>query len=761
MRKSKTWAIALFALAAAALVLATGSPGSQARTPDDGADLHHVKKQAHFRGVVAELSQRDVSTLSATQRSARTAALERLAVYADAGRFPIDERFTGFGVPYLIDDHGTRCALAHLIDKSGASELVASLATTHNHAFVPALAHDRRLVSWLDANGLSVEDAAYIQLPPWTDGGDDIVEPPPTPEPEPFTPTTPDVTPDSGPVTEGDTTGRRRPATTRVAAPTWKGWWDLNRHAFVDLRKRYHDSAVVTGRTAGEQTAGVGFRPSATERDLILAPLLRKLAKEDGDIGASALMALARLGRSDDAAFVTTRALAYVGNNSNKYRGLMLLAIGLAKTAQGTDALAAIVDDSPAGRKLLGSRGTLPEQTRAYAAIALGLTGQATGIDSLLAVLAETEGTRADLRACAVAALGKLAQDAPAMQRTRVRAKLIDGIRKRQWHDDVAAAVPAALVHMQDTAGLETITDNLARFRKPTALRQSLALALGNVEPSALRSTAEVLLASARRDPDPLTRRYAIVALGQLSPGVKERGAEAMATRGVIGRFFVSALAGHHVQNVDRPWVYLGAALYGRTDPKNVHHVIPALAKAAKGGGARESRAAAALALGLVRGTQARKALRTLLEDTRDAELRPYVAEALGLLGDKESKAKLLKLVATDSSPQVRYRAALGLGYLADRQLVGQLVTALGKARSVPVRAALTRVIAEIGDRSAIKMLAAMATDETEDNLTRGRAIAALSLIGETADPTWVEGFKRGANRDRATPTLKVILSIF
>jgi HEAT repeat protein len=271
----------------------------------------------------------------------------------------------------------------------------------------------------------------------------------------------------------------------------------------------------------------------------------------------------------------------------------------------------------------------------------------------------------------------------------------------------------------------------------------------------------DVLLATARRDPDAQVRRYAIVGLGQRTPARDDEAPGADEARRVIGRFYMGALQGHHVQSADRPWVYLGAALHARRGPAQAGRVIAALRKAASGGGARGTRAAAAIALGLLGGKDATATLRELLATVRDQELRPYAAEALGIARDRESRGLLLALVKGDGTEQVRYRAALGLGYLADRELVGELVTALHGARSVPVRAALTRVIGEVGDRAAIGALAAIAADTKEDALTRGRAIAALGLIGETSEETWVEPFKRGANRAAATPSLRIVLSIF
>jgi hypothetical protein len=65
--------------------------------------------------------------------------------------------------PVFIDDHGTRCAMAHLIELGGGAELTAAVAATRNHATVHQLADQPALLAWLDRNGLSIDDAARIQ----------------------------------------------------------------------------------------------------------------------------------------------------------------------------------------------------------------------------------------------------------------------------------------------------------------------------------------------------------------------------------------------------------------------------------------------------------------------------------------------------------------------------------------------------------------------------------------------------------------------
>jgi MYXO-CTERM domain-containing protein len=66
-------------------------------------------------------------------------------------------------VPYFVDAFGTRCAMAHLIESTGAAALVARVAAARNNALVPELAGDPELVAWLDQAGLTAAEAARIQ----------------------------------------------------------------------------------------------------------------------------------------------------------------------------------------------------------------------------------------------------------------------------------------------------------------------------------------------------------------------------------------------------------------------------------------------------------------------------------------------------------------------------------------------------------------------------------------------------------------------
>jgi hypothetical protein len=142
--------------------------GSQPPSNADRAtnDVQIARLQRHFAAVDAELRAADVSHLTAAQRAARTEAIDRLRVYASRAQFPHNHHRAD-RTPVFIDEHGTRCAMAHLIEEADGAALVAKVAREQNLAYVPELAADLafqpELVAWLDRNGLSAAEAARIQ----------------------------------------------------------------------------------------------------------------------------------------------------------------------------------------------------------------------------------------------------------------------------------------------------------------------------------------------------------------------------------------------------------------------------------------------------------------------------------------------------------------------------------------------------------------------------------------------------------------------
>lgn len=149
-------------LAVVAVIVAAvaGSPASP-------IERETARLRAHFAQVDRELQARNVSHLTPAQRHARAIHIARLREYAAAGVFPRNTRHPGAYVPYFIDDFGTRCAMAFLIERSGAGGFVRGVAEKMNNAFVTEIAADRELgatlAAWLETNGLTAQEAARIQ----------------------------------------------------------------------------------------------------------------------------------------------------------------------------------------------------------------------------------------------------------------------------------------------------------------------------------------------------------------------------------------------------------------------------------------------------------------------------------------------------------------------------------------------------------------------------------------------------------------------
>jgi len=122
-----------------------------------------VRLRAHFDSVLVELQARDVSMLSASQRTARGTLVRWLAEYRAAGQFPLNDRYSDLPTPIFRDAHGAMCAMAYLIERSGRRDMVDQIAATRNLAYVRELADDTAVVAWLDKVGFSLAEAARVQ----------------------------------------------------------------------------------------------------------------------------------------------------------------------------------------------------------------------------------------------------------------------------------------------------------------------------------------------------------------------------------------------------------------------------------------------------------------------------------------------------------------------------------------------------------------------------------------------------------------------
>ena len=101
--------------------------------------------------------------LTAPQVGARAQALRWLDEYRRRRVFPHNHVLMGTRTPVFVDPHGTPCAVAYLLLRSGETELVKDVVRSANLGRVHQLAVDARLQTWLASRGIAEEEAARIQ----------------------------------------------------------------------------------------------------------------------------------------------------------------------------------------------------------------------------------------------------------------------------------------------------------------------------------------------------------------------------------------------------------------------------------------------------------------------------------------------------------------------------------------------------------------------------------------------------------------------
>lgn len=118
--------------------------------------------RAHLEDAWVQLSHAAPPGLSAQQQAGRAAALGRLRAYIDAGRFPRNHSARP-ATPVFVDDRGTHCAMGQLLADLGAERVVERIHAQRNLETVPVLADEPGLAPWLEAHGMTAEEAALVQ----------------------------------------------------------------------------------------------------------------------------------------------------------------------------------------------------------------------------------------------------------------------------------------------------------------------------------------------------------------------------------------------------------------------------------------------------------------------------------------------------------------------------------------------------------------------------------------------------------------------
>jgi hypothetical protein len=150
------------------LLTAIASPIVSPGTADEshGRTVEVARIRAHFDSVLTELPLRDTRALTSVQRTRRSQLLRTLHAYRDAGAFPHNYDFPERPTPYFVDrETGVLCAVAQLLESTGRRDIVDRVAAANNNVYVAELASDTAFAGWLKLNGLTLSEAARIQIP--------------------------------------------------------------------------------------------------------------------------------------------------------------------------------------------------------------------------------------------------------------------------------------------------------------------------------------------------------------------------------------------------------------------------------------------------------------------------------------------------------------------------------------------------------------------------------------------------------------------
>jgi HEAT repeat protein len=765
-------------MAAGAVLFAFGSFAALSWTnagdlaPTAGLPLATRSKLAHLDEVLRVLEGRPTESLTKEQRARREAVLDALRAYRDAGHFPTNVDEPGRGVPYFIDHEGTRCAMAAVFERTGAAALTWRLALDDNHAYLAAYADDAEFISWLDANGMTLEEVCYVQAPgsidvPWsgvsgTDPSDpDAFAPGPALDPKPITsgsrptPRTPDTTGTPAAPTQGKGSALMGKKRGKAANLSVSDWWRRNRAEYLDVRRRYHGTFAAT-----PDAAAGSHRPTPERLANDVLPLFQQLAQDRGEVGSTALVALARATAQTPGGPIVPLALKTLAAEEGRFPEYVALALGISRDPSARMPLRLVLSNGHAGAALVGEVDAVPSRVAAYAALALGQVGDAEDARWLAQCVGDAKRP-SDVRSMALLGLAALVERGD--PRDGVVAALVPLLHDASLLESVRALIPQVLVKSGDPVAIDAVVRFLAEFKKPLAVRRAAALALGELEVID-GVVARRLLSSSERDPDAATRAYAALALGALGAGAEALDAaqvDALPRAQELALYHRDGIRGQLTQYVDRPWRMLAAALHARRDPTALAPIEAELLAVLTQESDASLREAAALALGLAGAKGAGDALLARLDDEGNPQARALVAEALGLIGETRARLPLQSLLREGSGDLVAYHAAIGLALLADGDSIDLLMRTFETTASDAVRAMLTRALGELGDAASIDRLMAIALDASATERTRARAVAALGMIAEPGSSSWVRSAQRGVDGSQADPIVREVLRLF
>lgn len=546
---------------------------------------------------------------------------------------------------------------------------------------------------------------------------------------------------------------------------TWEIWWNLNRDRFLAIKRSIYagDAAAGSGGTGLERR-----RPDPRiVADRVIPALSRVLEKEtDPALIAEALIAIARAdaGRGLDdptSTRVLERLSAALSHKQLSVVESAVMALGARGSSRSMPILAAIVEDSAAGRAAL-ARPSVPTRVRAIAALSLGLVGQRGRVDAqryaahvLARPLQAKEHVPQDLAGACAAALGLVDlggpvasdQDAPAASSAASLVHFLQGLADESDRDQlvrgqavasvgrIAAHAPESVRAAAIVWAVRVATDSA----RPTPVRQGAAIALGRAArptDAAHDRAARAALAAMARDTDRLARGLAWVARAEIGARAREEGEKSAALEIQAG------LLADFVDAKSSALGFVGLAI-------GVLAHDSALVAAADGNRALKdnwSRArspsdasAIGLALGLRFDITAAPLLAERFPREGDAQARAALALGLGMTGSTAVLNGLKTASAPDNHPLVIRDSAIARALLGDRTAAAEMAAMLAGTKSLLAADYASDALAAMGDGTVLDGLLALVADASTPTGRKSRIVRALGAVADASLLPWNE----------------------
>lgn len=556
-----------------------------------------------------------------------------------------------------------------------------------------------------------------------------------------------------------------------VAIPaTWRTWWDTNKEPY--LRRATHSGR---GPTTHSDDFYLGVRKSrpvvdihaitADDRRARIVPALAALMDADRsrDVQSACLVALGKIGLDAPGIALDELLASRLTRNDQEVRETAALALGISGRDTPLDRLLALLNDQPAGRKLVG-QDRVNDRVRTFAAYGLALIARRLGqpalqtqiYEQLHDVLHDRKIKSRDLRVAAVLGIGILRKDAARAADKRLAWRAIEdllawfeqdkgaGEELIQGHAPVSIArllgPGSSRLHQRcKQAFLKTLT---ASSRRGNAILRGSAIALGVMAQSAEQHADDAEISTGLRKAysrglEPHVRMFSAIAVAKIG--------------GKSNRDWLLREYPRSSKAMEKPWIAIALGVLA-AESKQAGHVDEEIANLLldelRNASQVDMRTPLTIAVGLCGHEPASPTLLAMLADRADNErFAAYLCTSIGLLGDHKAIPALIKVLETSKRrPFVLQQCAIALGQLGDATVTKRLVDMLRSNDSVAVLSSVATAISRIRDRRAVDSLIALTKDKEIPALGRAFVAAALGGVGDKDLLPWNHPLTKDAN---------------